>query len=222
MSLRATIINDLCMNLLENILARLPAVDFASADCVNHLWHLVCARILSRPKLSSACSFSNYPQVAAKDVLMKILSEPIRPHFAIVSVDPSLGPSVYCAFREAHKIITAKLGSRVPVITIFSDTNMGRDAISDESREDTRETGIIMLTVGFLPGMKVKQISLLQKDNLSSDPQAFMIDEFLKDIREFSTSISGCQSPAAIMIFSVGLHVTYLPITMVPEVVRRS
>ncbi|KAF5808460.1 putative F-box-like domain superfamily protein [Helianthus annuus] len=96
MSLPATIINDLCMNLLENILARLPAVDFASADCINHLWHLVCARILSRPKLSSACSFSDYPQ------------------------------------------ITAKLGSRVPVITIFSDTNMGRDAISDESRETQR------------------------------------------------------------------------------------
>ncbi|MFS7951002.1 hypothetical protein Hanom_Chr07g00589871 [Helianthus anomalus] len=60
----------------------------------------------------------------------------------------------------------------------------------------------IMLTVGFLPGMKVKQISLLQKEILSFNQQAFRIDKFLKDIRKFSTSISGCRSPAAIMIFS--------------------
>ncbi|KAJ0579639.1 hypothetical protein HanHA300_Chr04g0120151 [Helianthus annuus] len=138
-----------------------------------------------------------FPCVAAKDVVRKVLSEPIRPQFAIASVDPWY----YHHRLEAHKLISTKLGSKVPVITILSKTNMGRDAIFNESEEDMEKKGI-MLTVGFLPGMKVKQISLLQKEILSFNQQAFRIDKFLKDIRKFSTSISGCRSPAAIMIFS--------------------
>ncbi|MFS7950999.1 hypothetical protein Hanom_Chr07g00589841 [Helianthus anomalus] len=43
-------------------------------------------------------------------------------------------------------------------------------------------------------------ISLLHQ---LKDPQTFMIDEFITDIKEFSTSTSGRESPAAIMIFMV-------------------
>ncbi|MFS7951001.1 hypothetical protein Hanom_Chr07g00589861 [Helianthus anomalus] len=72
-----------------------------------------------------------FPCVAAKDVVRKVLSEPIRPQFAIASVDPWY----YHHRLEAHKLISTKLGSKVPVITILSKTNMGRDAIFNESEE---------------------------------------------------------------------------------------
>ncbi|KAI7732283.1 hypothetical protein M8C21_027996, partial [Ambrosia artemisiifolia] len=54
----------------------------------------------------------------------------------------------------------------------------------------------IMLTVGFLPGLKITTVPLLNKN-----PQTIMISKFVKDIREFSTSVSGYSSPAAIMMF---------------------
>ncbi|KAJ0613828.1 hypothetical protein HanRHA438_Chr02g0050991 [Helianthus annuus] len=55
-----------------------------------------------------------------------------------------------------------------------------------------------MLIVGFLPGLKVTILPLL---NQIQEPEALMIDEFVTDIREFSTSVSGCNSPAAIIVF---------------------
>jgi len=45
-------------DLLQNILARLPALPFASAACVSKAWNSLCNRILSRPKLSSALSLN--------------------------------------------------------------------------------------------------------------------------------------------------------------------
>ncbi|MFS7951204.1 hypothetical protein Hanom_Chr07g00592181 [Helianthus anomalus] len=47
-----------------------------------------------------------------------------------------------------------------------------------------------MLMVGFLPGIKVKTIPLMKPS------------QFVKEITAFSTSISGCISPAAIIMFS--------------------
>ncbi|KAJ0613823.1 putative F-box domain-containing protein [Helianthus annuus] len=76
-------------DLLHNIVARLPATSFASAACVSRSWNLVCERVLSRPKLASACSFNRSYQAAVEEVLDKVLSEPIRPHFAIVSIGGS-------------------------------------------------------------------------------------------------------------------------------------
>lgn len=38
------------------------------------------------------------------------------------------------------------------------------------------------------------------------EPLAVMIDKFVIDIREYSTSISGCRSPAAIIMFSVSRY----------------
>ncbi|KAJ0586896.1 putative F-box domain-containing protein [Helianthus annuus] len=198
-----TTIDHLGIDMLQNILARLPSMDFASANCVSRLWKHVCGHILCRPKLSSACSFNCSLQVAVEDVVNKVLSEPIRPHFAIASV-ADINNTEY-DYEEAHQLITTKLGSKVPLITNYAFGIIGRDAISDEFQEVyltlwTRDIsmGGIMLTVGFVPGMKVKLISLLHQ---LKDPQTFMIDEFITDIKEFSTSTSGRESPAAIMIF---------------------
>ncbi|KAI3737434.1 hypothetical protein L2E82_27436 [Cichorium intybus] len=199
-------------DLLQNIVARLPAFSFASAACVSRSWNLVCDRVLCRPKLSSACSFNPSLQVAVEDVLNKVLSEPIRPHFAIASVGPSFD------LNQAHQLITAKLGSKVPVVTNDPSGIIGRDAFSDEFKEIQWEINeedddpgadplllsetanrAIMLIVGFLPGIKVEAIPLLKQ---IEEPLVVMIDKFVMDIREYSTTISGCRSPAAIIMFS--------------------
>ncbi|KAI3684421.1 hypothetical protein L6452_33645 [Arctium lappa] len=197
-------------DLLQNIVARLPAFSFASAACVNRSWNAVCDRVLCRPKLSSACSFNSSLQVAVEDVFNKALSDPIRPHFVIASIGPSYD------LHQAHQLITAKLGSKVPVITNVPSGIIGRDAISDEFKEiqweiteDDDDHGVpllqpesanraIMLIVGFLPGLKVEAIPLLKQ---IAEPQVVMIDKFMMDIREYSTSTSGCRSPAAIIMF---------------------
>ncbi|KAJ0638343.1 hypothetical protein HanHA300_Chr00c0136g0717101 [Helianthus annuus] len=117
----------------------------------------------------------NYDQVAVEEVVNKVLSEPIRPHFAIASIGPSFD------LQEAHQLITTKLGSQVPVITNDPSGIIGRDAISDEFKEiqweiteEDEDTDVppilpesanraIMLIVGFLPGLKVTTIPLLKQ-----------------------------------------------------------
>ncbi|KAL8226058.1 hypothetical protein R6Q57_018615 [Mikania cordata] len=211
-TLQATATIDLIgEDLLENIVARLPAISFASAACVSRSWNHVCDRVLCRPKLASACSYNPSLQVAVEEVVNRVLLEPIRPHFAIASVGPSFD------LQEAHQLITTKLGSQVPVITNDPSGIIGRDAFSEEFREIQWEiteedddpdaplvlsesaNSAIMLIVGFLPGLKVKTIPLLKK---IKEPQIVKIDKFVIDIREFSASVSGCKSPAAIIMFS--------------------
>ncbi|MFS7931076.1 putative F-box domain-containing protein [Helianthus anomalus] len=63
---------------LLNIFTTLPATSFASAACVSRSWNLLCQRVLSRPKLSSACSVNPSLQDAVEEVVNKVLSEPIR------------------------------------------------------------------------------------------------------------------------------------------------
>uniref|UniRef100_A0A251SU37 Putative F-box domain-containing protein n=1 Tax=Helianthus annuus TaxID=4232 RepID=A0A251SU37_HELAN len=125
----STTIDDLGIDLVQNIFGRLLAVHFASADCVSRSWHHACRLILRRPKLSSACSSNPDLEVAVESVLNKVLSEPIRPQFAIASVCRKIDLSM------AHRLITEKLGSYVPVITNCSRGVIGRDAISDEFKE---------------------------------------------------------------------------------------
>ncbi|KAJ0785385.1 putative F-box domain-containing protein [Helianthus annuus] len=50
-------------DLLQNIVARLPATSFASAACVSRSWNVVCDRVLSRPKFASACSLNRSLEV---------------------------------------------------------------------------------------------------------------------------------------------------------------
>ncbi|KAM0066325.1 putative F-box domain-containing protein [Helianthus debilis subsp. tardiflorus] len=192
-----TTIDDLSIDLLGNIVSRLHSVDFASADCVSRSWNRACCRVLCCPKLSSACSFNSDLQVAVEGVANKVLSELIRPHFAIVSV------GLCVDLPEARRLITARLSSKIPIVLSSSFGVIGRDVNSDEFIETRWRTGNaagsgIMLTIGFLPGVKVNLISLSQP--IGEDP--FEIDKFITDIWEFSASKSGRQSPAAIMIFS--------------------
>ncbi|PWA98288.1 F-box domain, FIST C domain protein [Artemisia annua] len=198
-------------DLLQNIFTRLPATSFAYAACVSRSWHVVCDRVLCRPKLKSACSFNSSLQDAVEDVMNKVLDEPIRPHFVIASVGPSYN------LTQAHQLITAKLGPNVPIITNNPSGVIGRDAVSNEFKEIQWEVTeedddtaaplhlsesanrAIMLIIGFLPGIKVEAIPLLKR---TEEPPYLMVDNFVTDIREFSTSVSGCKSPAAIIMFS--------------------
>ncbi|XP_076934731.1 F-box/LRR-repeat protein At5g63520-like [Bidens hawaiensis] len=154
-------------------------------------------------------------QIAVEEVLNKVLSQPVRPHFAIASISPSFD------LQDAHQLITTKFGSHVPVITNDPSGIIGRDTLSDEFKEVqweiTEEDDMpdsppavsetanraVMLTIGFLPGLKVRTNPLLKQVEVAR-PQIVMVDNFVTDIREFSTSVSGSKSPAAIIMFSVG------------------
>ncbi|KAL5792522.1 hypothetical protein ACOSP7_001116 [Xanthoceras sorbifolium] len=211
-------------DILQNILARLPAVHFASAALVCRLWNQICNRILSRPKLRTALSVNSSLQVAVQEVLDKVLSEPIRPHFAIAF----LGLSYNLA--DIHRLITQKLGSKIPIITNAADGMIGIDARTNEIREtkwdlheedgDPNNYGGpsdsvsyhhinycgIVLVVGCVPGLKVETIPLLRssKDAISMrprGPKVEMIDQFLMDIKEYTSSVSDCTSPEAIIMF---------------------
>ncbi|XP_058786372.1 F-box/LRR-repeat protein At5g63520 isoform X2 [Vicia villosa] len=199
-----TLLND---DLLHNILPRLPALSFASASCVSKSWNSICTRIISRPKLSSALSLNPSLREAVKEVVDKVLSEPIRPHFAIVNIG--------CGF-DANKIlrlIKQKLGLNIPVIVTVNNGIIGRDALTDEFKEvkwGARFSGIgddeyarhfnegIVLTIGCLPGMKAEAIPLLRP---VKTPQELCVDNFVMDIKEYTASVSGRQFPVGVILF---------------------
>ncbi|KAL5858814.1 hypothetical protein ACOSQ4_000110 [Xanthoceras sorbifolium] len=207
-------------DLLQNILSRLTAVSFASAACVSKSWNKACDRILYRPKLASALSLSSSLHVAVIEVLDKVLSEPIRPHFAIAWVGLKFN------LAATHRLITEKLGSLTPIITNAASGIIGMDARTNEMTEAKWELlgdapnigGIydfvshfnycgIVLVVGYVPGLKVDAIPLLgpKKDctflNKSREPRPEMIDKFLTDIEEYTASFSDCTSPDGIIMF---------------------
>ncbi|OMO84148.1 hypothetical protein CCACVL1_10977 [Corchorus capsularis] len=178
-------------DLLQNILSRLPATSFASAACVSKSWNAVCTRILSRPKLSSAVSLNRSPRVALQEVLDKVLSEPIRPHFAIAYFSPGF------VAEDVLQVMVEKLGSRTPILLSQVPGILGRDALTHEYKEvmwngEERcddNTGIV-LTVGFVPGLKVEVIPLL----------SYKEDQFVRDIKSYTSSVSGFTSPLAILM----------------------
>ncbi|KAL2515064.1 F-box domain [Forsythia ovata] len=204
-------VDDIGEDLIQNILCRLPASSFASAACVSRSWNSICNRILfSFPKLSSALSFNPSLEDAVSEVVDKVLSKPTRPHFALASIGPSF------SLQQAHQLITGKFGSEIPLIVNISEGIIGRDALTDEFREVQWEVteeeeddpagaspnekvnrGII-LTVGFLPGLKAHIVPLLQE----KDPRGLLIDEFVMSIREYTSSVSGSGSPSGIVLFS--------------------
>ncbi|EOY22512.1 F-box family protein, putative isoform 2 [Theobroma cacao] len=188
-------------DLLQNILSRLPAASFASAACVSKAWNAACNRVLSRPKLSSAISLNPSPRVALQEVFGKVMSEPIRPHFAMASVGPGFH------FKDVLQFMVEKLGSRTPIILSSVSGIFGRDALTHEFREVkwtngnvddevSTYTGIV-LNVGYVPGLKVEAIPLLQQ---KKTPQGSMIDKFVMDIKSYTSSMSGCTSPLAIIM----------------------
>ncbi|KAM7483466.1 hypothetical protein LguiB_008049 [Lonicera macranthoides] len=196
-------------DLLHNILSRLPALSFASASCVSRAWNLVCDRLLSRPKLLSALSLNPSLQGALSEVFHKVLSEPIRPHFAIASIGRSF------SLQHAHHLIATKLGSTTPLVTTVPHGIIGRDALTNEFKEIQWEiteeeypsdsfiqppntNRAIVLTVGYLPGLKVDAIPLWH----SNEERVADADGFVTDIREYTNSVSGCKSPAGIIMFA--------------------
>ncbi|KAB2038274.1 hypothetical protein ES319_D03G134800v1 [Gossypium barbadense] len=191
-------------DLLRNILSRLPAISFASAATVSKTWNAACCHILSRPKLSSAISLKPLPLVALQEVFDKVMSEPIRPHFAIASVGPGF------EIKDVLQFMVEKVRSRTPIIVSSVKGILGRDALSHEFREvkwiDGNidevpvNTGIV-LTVGFVPGLKVDVIPLLRQRKA---PQGSMIDKFVLDIKSYTSSMSGCTSPQAIIMIGDG------------------
>ncbi|XP_052181795.1 F-box/LRR-repeat protein At5g63520 isoform X2 [Diospyros lotus] len=199
-------------DVLQNILGRLPALSFASAACVCRSWNSVCNRVLNGPKLSSALSLNDSLEVAVTEVVDKVLSEPLRPHFAIACISP-----LFC-LNLAHELITGKLGSRIPVVTYESKGIIGRDAVTNKFEEvqwyieDQEDPGTqvgslfqnvisgILLTVGYLPGLKVDAVPLLQTTK-DLDSRVPLVDKFVMDIKEYTTSISGCTPPVGIIMF---------------------
>ncbi|OMO84147.1 hypothetical protein CCACVL1_10976 [Corchorus capsularis] len=193
-------------DILQNIVSRLPALSFASAACVSKTWNKVCGRVLSRPKLAAALSVNGSLQDGVKEVVDKVLSSPIRPQFVIASVGLAFN------LEEAHRLISEKLDSRIPVITNATYGIMGRDAVSNamreirwnigpeedaNSQENTDFNRGIVLIAGFFPGLKVDTIPLLRPKRHG----VAMIDNFLMDIKNYTASVSGCVAPAGIIVF---------------------
>ncbi|KAK7302295.1 hypothetical protein RJT34_13181 [Clitoria ternatea] len=200
-----TSLGALSEDILHNILARLPALPFASAACVNKSWNSLCNRILSRPKLSSALSLNPTLQDAVNEVIDKVLSEPIRPYFAIANIGTGFDSS------RTMRLIRQSLGSNIPVIVTVANGIIGRDALTDEFKEvkwGALFSGFgdeayarhinegIVLTVGYLPGLKVETIPLPRPRKTSP-----WVDTFVKDIKDYSASVSGCPFPVGIILF---------------------
>ncbi|KAF3436911.1 hypothetical protein FNV43_RR19664 [Rhamnella rubrinervis] len=204
------LIND---DLLLNIVSRLPAVSFASAACVNKSWNRICNWVLSRPKLATALSLNPSPQVAMEEVLGKVLAEPIRPHFVIANVS--------CGFRLADvlKLMSEKFGSNTPIIVSYASGIIGKEACTNDFKEvklmlshcydmncDSDEDGPledanngIVLTVGFIPGIKIDAIPLLRTTKELQDAEKFVMD-----IRDFTSSVSDSTTPVGLILFGEG------------------
>ncbi|XP_047341731.1 F-box/LRR-repeat protein At5g63520 [Impatiens glandulifera] len=194
-------------DLLHNVLSRLPATSFASAACINRSWNRICNRILSRPKMVSAISTTGSLTVDVTRVLEKVLQEPIRPHFAIVSVSP-----LY-SLTTVHQLITQKFGPNTAVVTSESTGIMGTDCSLNTFTEiqwrvfnmwDNMDEAVpsvsdqlkygIMLAVGYVPGLKVSAIALKKT-------KAPLIDNFVMDIKNYVASVSNNEPPAGIIMF---------------------
>ncbi|KAJ6748387.1 F-BOX ONLY PROTEIN 22 [Salix purpurea] len=190
-------------DLVKNIVRRLPASSFASAARVSKSWNQICNQILSKPKFASACSLSQDEKVALEEVVNKVLSEPIRPHFAIANV---IGSEV--DLSEKLDFLATKLGSQTPIVVSCASGIMGRDAVTGEHREvmleeywvdgESNSCFGIILTVGFLPGLIVDAIPLLQPRKVH---QPALVDEFVMNIRHYAASVSGWASPVGIILF---------------------
>ncbi|CAH2043670.1 unnamed protein product [Thlaspi arvense] len=193
-------------DLLHNILLRLPAKSFGSASCVSRSWNCVCNRILSRPKMISAFSRNPDKLRAAEEVLDKVLSEPIRPDFVIANITCG-------SLEETLRQITKRVGSRVPVIVSVVTGILGKEACSDKPVEVIPCVDIvlpvpnfaILLTIGYLPGVKVDVIPAIQA---LGESEAAVADKFVMDIRNFVSVVSDHTAPACLILFGDEYHAT--------------
>ncbi|XP_065860435.1 F-box/LRR-repeat protein At5g63520-like [Euphorbia lathyris] len=210
--MKRTGFSQLSEDVMQNIFSRLPASAFSSAACVSKCWNIVCRRILTKPKFASALSLKPTLPDAAKEVLDKVLSEPIVPHFAIACIGNEF------SLPATHELLTQKLGSRVPLITHTASGIIGADVTNnlqevrwksiddDEDDDDSDSNGDslldrgIVLVIGFVPGLKVDAIPLLRTMTV---PQIYLDGNFLMDIKDFTASFSDSESPAGIILFGV-------------------
>ncbi|KAL1204002.1 F-box/LRR-repeat protein [Cardamine amara subsp. amara] len=202
-------INSMNEDLLNNILLRLPAKSFAFASCVNRSWNRVSNRILSRPKLISAFSQNPDKIRAGEEVLDKVLSEPIRPHFVIANI-------TYGNMEETLRLITERVGSRVPIIVSIVSGILGKEACNNKAGEVKELAAIndgmtvvtqfaILLTIGYLPGMKVDVIPAIQA---KGESEAAIGDKFVMDIRNYVSLVSDHAVPTCLILFGEDTHAT--------------
>ncbi|KFK28064.1 hypothetical protein AALP_AA8G467000 [Arabis alpina] len=191
-------------DLLHNILLRLPAKSFAFASCVNRSWNSVCNRILSKPKMISAFSRNPNHLRAGEEVLDKVLSEPIRPCFVIANIT--------CGnMEETLRLIVKRVGSTVPIVVSLVAGILGKEACNDEPGEvkphvTTHDPNFaIQLTIGYLPGMKVDVIPVIQG---YEEPEANIGDKFVMDIRNYVSVVSDHAAPACLILFGEDTHAT--------------
>uniref|UniRef100_M4EK99 F-box domain-containing protein n=1 Tax=Brassica campestris TaxID=3711 RepID=M4EK99_BRACM len=189
-------------DLLQNILLRLPAKPFAFASCVNRSWNIVCNRILSRPKMVSAFSRNPHQFEAVEEAIDKALSEPIRPDFVIANIT--------CGnMEDTLSLITKRVGTRVPVIVSIVAGVLGKEVCNDKAGEvKQNDQGMhicpsfaILLTIGYLPGIKVDVIPVIQS---KEETEAMIGDKFVMDIRNFVSEVSDHAEPACLMLFGLG------------------
>ncbi|CAN8277495.1 unnamed protein product [Cochlearia groenlandica] len=180
-------------DLLHNILSRLPAKSFAFASCVNRSWNIVCDRIFSRPKMISAFSRNPNHIRAGEEVLDKVLSEPIRPHFVIANITCG-------SMEQTLRQITARVGSNVPIIVSIVFGILGKEARNDKLGEvlfsycniKSIDTSFaILLTIGYLPGIEVDVIPVIQT---KEESETTIGDRFTMDIWNFD-------APACLILF---------------------
>ncbi|XP_050225088.1 F-box/LRR-repeat protein At5g63520-like [Mercurialis annua] len=200
-------------DVIENILTRLNALSFASASCVSKSWNNVCVRILSKPKLATALSLNPSLEEAMKEVLDKVLLEPIVPHFVIACIGKEF------ILEVTHQLLTTRFGTRVPIITNAASGIIGLDAATDKLKEirwgksdeddedsedddDDDDEGVInrgiVLVVGFVPGLKVEAIPLLRSKEIH---RTAFVDKFVTDIKDYTSSVSDTTSPSGIILF---------------------
>ncbi|CAL9030764.1 unnamed protein product [Prunus brigantina] len=191
-----------------NILARPPAVSFASSAasaCVGKTWNQSCNTILSRPQFSSALSLNPDLHAALDEVLADAFSKPLRPDFIVAYI------GINFSLEETHHLITEKVGPGIPVITNKAKGLIGTDVQTDKLREviwgstdgdsewnENNSNRGIVLSVGYMPGLKVDVIPLLRPKN---EQQLTMVDHFLMEIMDFTCAASGSLSPSCIIMF---------------------
>ncbi|CAF1921687.1 unnamed protein product [Brassica napus] len=193
-------------DLLQNILLRLPAKPFAFASCVNRSWNIVCNRILSLPKMVSAFSRNPHQFEAVEEAIDKALSEPIRPDFVIANIT--------CGnMEDTLSLISKRVGTRAPVIVSVVAGVLGKEACNDKAGEvKQNDQGMhicpsfaILLTIGYLPGIKVDVIPVIQS---KEDTEAMIGDKFVMAIRNFVSEVSDHAAPACLMLFGEDTHAT--------------
>ncbi|KAE8681398.1 Skp2-like, FIST C domain, FIST domain, N-terminal isoform 1 [Hibiscus syriacus] len=117
--------------------------------------------LASSPTLSSPP-----PSPLLQEVFDKVMSEPIRSHLVIASVGPGF------EFNDVLQFMVENFGSRTPIILSSVRGILGRDALThdfrevewtDNSDEEVHVNTGIVLTVGFVQGLKVDVIPLLRK-----------------------------------------------------------